>query len=129
MACDRRGWAVAFRLLPGHRGESRAAPAPLAASVWLGPVGRVTYDRAYSAAWWREMTAEAGAEPIVPANPTRPAVRYGRPAYRRRNRVERLWGRLKEWRAMATRYEKTAEGYLGVLHVAASLGRIRQSLT
>jgi len=52
-----------------------------------------------------------------------------RPAYRRRNRVERLWGRLREWRAAATRYEETAESYLCALHVAASLDWIRQSLT
>ena len=129
MACDRRGRAVAFRLLPGHRGELKAAPALLAAAVGLGPVGRVTCDRAYSAAWWRAMIAEAGAEPVVPANPTHPPVAYSRRAYRRRNRVERLWGRLKEWRAVATRYEKTAESYLGALHVAASLDWIRQSLT
>jgi transposase len=36
-------------------------------------------------------------------------------------RVERLWARLKEWRAVATRYEKTASSFLGVLHLAATL--------
>ena len=34
--------------------------------------------------------------------------------------IERLWGRLKEWRAVATRYEKTAASYLGVLCLAAT---------
>ena len=34
---------------------------------------------------------------------------------------ERLWGRLKEWRAVATRYEKTATSYLGVLCLAATI--------
>jgi transposase len=40
--------------------------------------------------------------------------------YHNRNLVERLWGRLKEWRAVATRYEKTAASYLGVLCLAAT---------
>ena len=35
--------------------------------------------------------------------------------------IERLWGRLKEWRAVATRYEKTAASYLGVLCLAATM--------
>ena len=33
--------------------------------------------------------------------------------------IERLWSRLKEWRAVATRYEKTARSYIGVLNLAA----------
>lgn len=37
-----------------------------------------------------------------------------------RNQVERLWGRLKEWRAVATRYEKTATSFMGVLYLAAA---------
>ena len=37
------------------------------------------------------------------------------------NRVERLWARLKEWRAVATRYEKTARSFLGVLCLAATI--------
>ncbi|EHP83757.1 IS5/IS1182 family transposase, partial [Methylorubrum extorquens] len=38
-----------------------------------------------------------------------------------RNIVERLWARLKEWRAVATRYEKTAVSFAGVLCLAATL--------
>ncbi|MFL5336434.1 MAG: transposase [Geminicoccaceae bacterium] len=37
-----------------------------------------------------------------------------------RHRVERLWGRLKPWRAVATRYDKTAASYLRVLRLAAT---------
>jgi hypothetical protein len=35
--------------------------------------------------------------------------------------VEHLWGRLKEWRAMATRYEKTASSVMSILSLAATL--------
>ena len=116
-------------MLPGHRSELKAAPALLALAVRLGLVRRVVCDRAYSSRGWREAITEAGAEPVVPANRTHPAVSYDRAAYRRRHRVEQAWGRLKEWRAVATRYEKTAESYLGALHVAASLDWIKGSLT
>jgi transposase len=71
---------------------------------------------------WRAAIRAAGAEPVVPANPThRSAPReYDRAAYRRRHRVENLWARLKEWRAVATRYDKTAAAYLGALYLAAA---------
>jgi transposase len=41
--------------------------------------------------------------------------------YNNRNLVERLWARLKEWRAVATRYEKTASPFASVLALAATL--------
>ena len=44
---------------------------------------------------------------------------------RLRKRVERLWARLKEWRAVATRYEKTASSFKGILHLAAALDWIK----
>ena len=39
--------------------------------------------------------------------------------------VERLWARLKEWRAVATRYEKTARSFLGILSLAATFDWLR----
>ena len=95
----------------------------------LGALGRVVCDRAYSSAAWRAAITEAGGEPVVPANARHPAVAYDRAAYGRRYRVEQLWGRLKEWRAVATRYEKTAASYVGVLHVAAALDWIKHGHT
>src|SRR3954463_9604180 len=58
-------------------------------------------------------------------------ARHPAPAYRRARRlpgvdlqqppsVENLWARLKEWRAVATRYEKTAPSFLGILCLAAT---------
>jgi transposase len=45
--------------------------------------------------------------------------------YNNRNLVERLWGRLRERRAVATRYEKTGASFLGVLCLAAALDWIK----
>ena len=39
--------------------------------------------------------------------------------------MERLWARLKEWRAIATRYEKTARSFMGVLCLAATLDGLK----
>lgn len=57
----------------------------------------------------------------MPANKTHPPVPYDATAYKRRRHVENLWARLKENRALAMRYEKTATSYVGNLLLAASL--------
>ena len=90
--------------------------------VALGAVLRVICDQAYSSAAWRALIAGHGAEPVVPAHPThKKAPPHDPGAYRRRHKVENLWARLKEWRAVATRYEKTAASYLGDLHLATAV--------
>lgn len=118
---DGQGRALALALLPGQGHELTAAPSLPAPARQLGPIGRVIYDRVYSAQHWRNRIEAAGAEPGAPSQPTHRPVLYDRAAYARRHRVENLWARLKEWRAIATRYDKTAQSFLGVLQLAASL--------
>jgi transposase len=120
-ACDARGRPLGFALLPGQAAELKAAPALLALAALLGAILRVVCDASYSAAAWRALVRAFGAEPVVRPNPTHPrAPPHDRAAYRRRHRVENLWARLKEWRAVATRYDKTAASFLGGLHLAAA---------
>jgi transposase len=48
-----------------------------------------------------------------------------RPAYRERNRVERLFAELKEFRRVATRYDKLKASFVGWVHLALGLIRLR----
>ena len=68
----------------------------------------------------------AGAMPIVPsrrgAKDPQPCPDY---IYRHRNLIERCWSRLKERRAVATRYDKTATSYGATVAIAASLDWIK----
>lgn len=120
-ACDARGRPLGFARLPGQAAELRAAPLLLALAARLGAVRRVVCDASYSAARWLALIRASGAEPVVRPNPThKSAPPHDRAAYRRRHRAENLWARLKEWRAVATRYDKTAASFLGTLHLAAA---------
>ncbi len=71
-------------------------------------------------------SAEAPQDLITPAQGTAPPAQGQPPGANQAEfvvcdqTIERLWGRLKEWRAVATRYEKTAASYLGVLCLAAT---------
>jgi transposase len=119
LRCDARGLPLAIVLTPGEAHETRAFAAlveDLAAGTrcLLGDMG-------YDANWAREELLLRGVLPVIPANPVRnEPVALDRELYRLRNRVERLVNTLKQYRAVATRYDKTAESYLAFVQLAAS---------
>ncbi len=86
----------------------------------------VVADRGYSSHAFRQHVWDLGARPAVPTRRDEAPVACPMPIYNNRNRVERLWARLKEWRAVATRYEKTASSFLGVLCLAATADWLRR---
>jgi transposase len=78
-------------------------------------------DKGYDADWLREDLLIHGVEPVIPFKSNRtPRGVLDRDAYRLRNRIERIIGRLKQYRRVATRYEKTARAYLSMIHIAAA---------
>ncbi|WP_090561087.1 IS5 family transposase [Belnapia rosea] len=121
---DSRGRAVAFALAPGQAHELPHA-VPLLARLPGVPVW-VVADRGYSSHAFRQHVWDLGARPAVPTRRDEAPVACPAPIYNNRNRVERLWARLKEWRAVATRYEKTATSFLGVLCLAATVDWLRR---
>ena len=86
----------------------------------------VVADRGYTSHAFRQHIWNIGARPAIP--PLRHQAPVACPSwiYNNRNRVERLWARLKEWRAVATRYEKTAASFFGVLCLAAALDWLKR---
>ena len=78
-------------------------------------------DRGYDANRIRRDLLVRGVLPVIPSNPARSEpLPLDRELYRLRNRVERLVNRLKQFRAVATRYETTAASYLAFVRLAAS---------
>jgi transposase len=102
------------------------------------PIGRpkttpdvVLADKAYSSRAIRTHLRRRGIRAVIPQPSDQVAKRkrrgrsggrppaFDREAYKRRNTVERCINKLKQWRGLATRYDKTATIYLAGLHVAA----------
>lgn len=79
-------------------------------------------DKGYDADAIRQELTDAEIEPVIPAKGNRrnPAPR-DRVKYRWRNRIERLFSKLKNWRRVATRYDKTADSYMGFVSLASAL--------
>lgn len=77
-------------------------------------------DRGYDADRIRADLAARGAEPVIPGRAGRKTpVPVDRTLYALRNRIERCFGKLKTSRRLATRYDKTADSYLGFVHIAS----------
>ena len=106
-------------LSPGNVNDMSMAPALIAAA---GRFDRLIADRGYDTNLVRRLVAERGATAVIPSTTTRKApIPHDRHAYKARNQVERLWCRLKDWRRVATRYDKLAANYLSTAASAAAL--------
>ena len=83
---------------------------------------RVAGDKGYSSPTIRRYLKARRIGAVIPTKcDAVPDPAFDRTAYRERNVVERLINRLKQWRRVATRYEKRATNYLAMLTVAAIL--------
>jgi putative transposase len=77
-------------------------------------------DTAYDSDGLRRFLSERGTRPVIPNNPTRRRKHpFDRELYRSRNWIERTICRLKDFRRIATRYDKLAQNYLAAVHIAA----------
>jgi transposase len=95
------------------------ATAPLLLRA-LPPISHLIADRGYDSNALRELIGKLGAEPVIPPSSARVRqIPYDRLIYRCRNLVERLWCRLKDWRRVATRYDKLANNFRAATTIAA----------
>jgi transposase len=112
-------------LTPGQRHEATQVPA----LVEQGRVGRrtrparVVGDKGYTGRAIRGELRRRGIGAVIPRQTTEPrrGVRFDRLAYAERNRIERLINRLKQFRAIATRYDKLAVRFHAMITIAAIL--------
>ena len=87
-----------------------------------GPFAKLLADRGYDADHLRKRLAERQAEAVIPTTTSRKTpIPYDVAAYRQRNTVERLWARLKDFRRIATRYDKLADNFLSGVIIAATI--------
>lgn len=116
---DPQGRPLAFAITPGNTHDLVGAGALL----HRVPTPRTLIaDRSYDARKLRAWLAERGCEPVIPPNPTRkhPAT-FDPIAYKTRNLIERMFCRLKDFRRIATRYDKRADTYLSSILLAAAI--------
>jgi transposase len=116
MAVRGLGCPVRFSLTAGHWGDAPQAE-PLIEGL---PAKWVMADTAYDSDRLRAAIAAKGAVAVIPNNPSR-ALKHPLDAhlYALRHLVECCFSKLKQFRRVATRFEKTARNYLAVVTLAA----------
>jgi transposase len=88
----------------------------------LAPTMRFVADKAYDADRLRNWLKHKGIEAVIPGRAARTSVYpINRAAYRRRNIIERMFGRLKNWKRIATRYDRLAINYLAAIALVATI--------
>ena len=117
-------------LTPGERHEQIALEALMDGGAVQRPgrgrprlrPRRVAGDRGYSSPTARRRLRRRHVQAVIPTRKDQPRLaRFDRQAYRQRNRVERLINRLKQFRRIATRYEKRASNYLAMVTIGMIL--------
>ena len=115
--CDALGNPTSFHLTPGHHHDLKGADVLL-------PKIEAHYllaDRAHQAQKRvREVMALQGTQVVIPSEVNaRKKKDYDSDLYKRRHLIENLWLKLKNFRAIATRYDKTQQKFLGAIYLAA----------
>jgi len=112
---DAHGNPLDFLITPGQAHESRSAEALLCG--WKAEY--VLGDRAYDGDPVRKVIEAMGAEAVIPPHPCRkkPAT-YDCFLYKARHAIENAFARLKQFRSLATRFDKTARSYAAQVAIA-----------
>lgn len=88
----------------------------------LPPAACLLADTAYDSNGLHNFLRERGTTPVIPNNPTRKQRHpFDARAYKARNIIERIIGRLKDWRRIHTRYDKLANNFASAVAIAAIL--------
>ena len=114
---DTLGRPIRFFMSAGQVSDYTGAAAllgDLPTAQWL------LADRGYDADWFRDALQARGITPCIPGRKSRTEpIRYDKRRYKRRNRIEIMFGRLKDWRRVATRYDHCPKVFLSAIALAA----------
>jgi len=116
---DDDGRPIRFFMTAGQVSDYIGAAAlvgNLPAADWL------LADRGYDADWFRNALLDKDIRPCIPGRKSRSrTIKYDKRRYKRRNRIEIMFGWLKDWRRVATRYDRCPKVFLSAVALAATV--------
>lgn len=113
--------AVGIQLTPGQASDCMQFEPLYRALPEDNVFESAAFDKGYDTNAIRARLSLDGIEPVIPgrSNRTEPIV-YDKTKYKERNRVERFFNKIKQFRRIATRYEKHAFTFLAFIHIVAA---------
>ena len=117
--CDGEGKPLVLLLSEGQMSDHKGARLILDA---LPPAKALLADRGYDSNWFRDALAKRGCEPCIPSTKSRKIpLPYDKALYKQRHKIENMFARLKDWRRIATRYDRCAHTFFSSICIAATL--------
>ena len=115
--CDSRGRPLNLFVTAGQVSDDIGARAFLSS---LPDVDWLLGDHGYDADWFREALKDKGIRACIPGRKQRKnTVKYDKRRYKRRNRIEIMFGRLKDWWRVAMQYDRCLKVFLSAIALAA----------
>jgi transposase len=117
--CDGEGRPILLLLSEGemsdHKGAALLLDALPCAKVLIG-------DKGYDSDGFRDALIDKGITPCIPPRRNRKVQHgYDRALYRQRHKIENLFAKLKDWRRIATRYDRCAHTFMAAIVLAATV--------
>lgn len=120
---DGRGRPCVLAITPGNTSDHKAAHQCLAA---MPPAAHLFADKGYDSAELRDRLSARGTVPVIPVIPPRSnrkmQYHYDKKLYRERNIIERTFNRFKDFRRIATRFDRKLKASMAALCPIASVG-------
>ena len=119
---DALGNLVRFKLLPGQRSEIVGVPDLIDGLTF----DALMADKAFDADHLRQTLLERGATAVIPAKRNRKThIPHDQEAYKWRHLIENYFSKIKEFRGMNTRYDKTDTSYEATWNIEATIIALR----
>jgi putative transposase len=117
--CDGDGKPLILLLTEGQFSDYRGAATVLPA---LPDACMLIADKGYDSDRFRDALRSLGITPCIPGRTSRKrAIEYDAVRYKQRNRIEHMFGRLKDWRRIAMRYDRCAHTFVSAISIAATV--------
>ena len=117
--CDGKGRPLVMLLSEGQMSDYKGAALMIDA---LPRANALLADRGYDADWFRAALTERGITPCIPSKVNRKVpIPHDTVLYRQRHRIENMFGKLKDWRRIHTRYDRCAHTFMSAICIAATV--------
>ena len=117
--CDDQGRPLILLLSEGQMSDYKGAALMLNV---LPRAKELLGDKGYDADWFRQALTERGITACIPSKSNRRVpIEHDRILYRQRHKIENMFGRLKDWRRIHTRYDRCAHTFMSAICIAASV--------
>jgi transposase len=115
--CDEKARPIILYISKGQMSDYRGARI---IAKHLPPATNLLADAGYDADWFREVLSEKGINSCIkPRKNRKKKVSFDRKLYKQRHKIENMFARIKDWRRIATRYDRQAHTFLSAICIAA----------